>query len=40
MKATIAIATIAKMPVHQWQQHHHNEGNNAIVMIARTPTHQ
>jgi hypothetical protein len=40
MKATIAIATMAKMPVHQWQQCHCNEGNNAIAVMARTPAHQ
>jgi hypothetical protein len=29
MRATIAIATMAKMPAHQQQQCHHNKGNNA-----------
>jgi hypothetical protein len=29
MRATIAIATMAKMPSHQWQWCHHNNSNNA-----------
>jgi hypothetical protein len=33
----MAIATMAKMPVHQRQQHQCNEGKNAIVMMARMP---
>jgi hypothetical protein len=40
MMATITIAMMAKMPAHQWQQHHHNKGNNIITMTARTPGHQ
>jgi hypothetical protein len=28
-RATIAIATMAKTPAHQWQQCHHDKGNNA-----------
>jgi hypothetical protein len=50
MRATIAIAMTAKMPVHQWQWHHHNKGNNASSMtsnkgnntsliMAETPAH-
>jgi hypothetical protein len=51
MRATIAIATTGKPPAHQWQQHHHNEGDNASSMTsnegnnagsttAETPAHQ
>jgi hypothetical protein len=39
MRGTIAIATTAKMPVHQRQWRHCNKGNNAIAMMARTPAH-
>ncbi len=39
MRATITIATTAKTPLHQRQQHHCNKGNNAITMTARTPAH-
>jgi hypothetical protein len=39
-RAIIAIATMAKTPVHQWQQCHCNKGNNAIVMMASIPAHQ
>jgi hypothetical protein len=34
MRATIAMATTAKTPAHQRQQHHHNEGNNASLMTS------
>jgi hypothetical protein len=34
MRATIAMATVAKTPAHQWQQCHHNEGNNASSMTS------
>jgi hypothetical protein len=30
----------AKMPAHQQQEHYHNKGNNAIVMMARMTAHQ
>jgi hypothetical protein len=40
MRATITIATMAKMPTHQWQQLHCNKGKNAIAMLARIPAHQ
>jgi hypothetical protein len=40
MKATIAITIMAKMPAHQWQQCHHDKGNNVIPMTATTPAHQ
>jgi hypothetical protein len=50
-RATIAIATMAEMPAHQWQQCHHNEGddasltmsnkgNNASLTMAETPLYQ
>jgi hypothetical protein len=39
MRATFAIATMAKTPVHQRQQRHRNKGNNAIAMTARMPAH-
>jgi hypothetical protein len=39
MRATIATAMTAQMPVLQWQQFHCNEGNNATVMMARMPVH-
>ncbi len=50
MRATIAITTTVKMPMHWWQQCHHNkgnnasltmsnEGNNASLTIAETPAH-
>jgi hypothetical protein len=29
MRATIAIATTAKMPAHQWQWRYHDKGDNA-----------
>jgi hypothetical protein len=28
-RAPITIATTVKMPAHQWQQCHHDEGDNA-----------
>jgi hypothetical protein len=28
-RATISIAMMAQMPAHQWQQRHHNKGNNS-----------
>jgi hypothetical protein len=31
MRATIAIATTAKRPVHQWQWCHHNKNNNSSL---------
>jgi hypothetical protein len=34
MQAEIAIATTAKMPVHQWQQRHHDKGNDASLMTS------
>jgi hypothetical protein len=51
MRATIAIATTAKMSAHQRQQHHHNkgnypslmtsdEGNNASLTTVEMPVHQ
>jgi hypothetical protein len=51
-KATIAITTMAKMPVHQQQQQHHhnkgnnaglttsNEGNNTSLTMTEVPAHQ
>jgi hypothetical protein len=50
MRAKIAIAMMAKMPVHQPQQRHHNKGNNASLTrsdkgndasltMAETPAH-
>ncbi len=50
MRATITMATMAKMPVHQWQCCHHNEGNdvslttrdkgsNASLTTAEMPAH-
>jgi hypothetical protein len=30
-RATITTVTTAKMPAHQWQQHHHDEGDNASL---------
>jgi len=42
--ARCAVAIIVdngKTPAHwQWQQHHHDKGNNAIVTTAKTPAHQ
>jgi hypothetical protein len=37
MRAKKNNAMMAKMPVHQRQQRHHNKGNNIIVMTVRTP---
>jgi hypothetical protein len=34
MRATIAIATKAKMPVHQWQHCHHNKGDDASLTMS------
>jgi hypothetical protein len=34
MRGTIAIAATAKMPMHQWQQCHHNKGNIASLMMS------
>jgi hypothetical protein len=31
MRVTIAIATMAKTPEHQWQQCHHDKGNDASL---------
>jgi hypothetical protein len=28
-RATITITTMVKMPAHQWQQCHHDKGDNA-----------
>jgi hypothetical protein len=39
MRAAIAIVTMAKTPVHQQQQCHHNKGNNTIAMMAKMPAH-
>jgi hypothetical protein len=50
-RATIAIATTAKTPAYQRQQHHHNkgmdasfttsnEGDNTGLMTAEMPAHQ
>ncbi len=50
MRATIAIAMTAKMPVQLWQRHHHdkggnassttsNEGNGASLTTAETPAY-
>jgi hypothetical protein len=33
LRATIAIATMAKMPAHQQQQCHHDEGSNASLTM-------
>jgi hypothetical protein len=33
IRATIAITTMAKMPVHQWQQRHRNEGQQGRLCI-------
>ncbi len=33
-RATITIAAMGKMPAHQWQQRHHNKGNNASLMTS------
>jgi hypothetical protein len=33
-RATIAMATTAKTPAHQWQQRHHNKGNNTSLMTS------
>ncbi len=33
-RATLAIATTAKMPAHWQQQHHHNEGNNTSLTMS------
>jgi hypothetical protein len=30
-RVTIAITTMAKMPMHQWQWCHHNKGNNSSL---------
>jgi hypothetical protein len=40
VRATIAIATMAKTPARQWQHCHHNEGNSAIAVTAWMPAHQ
>jgi hypothetical protein len=51
MRATIAIATMAKTLAHQWQQCHCNKGNNTSsamsnkgndtsLTTAKTPAHQ
>jgi hypothetical protein len=32
--------TMAIMTADRWQEHHCNEGNNAIVVTARMPAHQ
>jgi hypothetical protein len=37
MRATIVIATMAKMPVHQHQELHCDKGENAIAMTVRMP---
>jgi hypothetical protein len=34
MRATIAIATTAKTPVHQWWRQHQDEGGNASSMMS------
>ncbi len=50
-RATIVIATMAKMPAHQWQQRHQDKGDNASfttsdegkdtgLMTAEMPVHQ
>ncbi len=50
MRVTIAVATMAKMPVHQQQQCHHdkddnasmttsNEGDKASLSTAEMPAH-
>jgi hypothetical protein len=33
-RAMIAIATLAKMLAHQWQQCHQNKGNNASFLTS------
>jgi hypothetical protein len=40
MRATIAIMMMANMPAHQWQQCHHDKGNNVIAMMVKTPAHR
>ncbi len=35
MRASITIVTMAKMPAHWWQRHHHDEGNNASLMMSK-----